>query len=106
MTVFASFNYSPSDPAAAVGLTVAIAVAGALIWHGRPLIAALLEAISWSLIGYLVGIAGSGDMSGLIGTTYAILGLPAGALIAGLGAWIRKATRSLPAPSHDPTDWR
>ena len=100
MTTIASFNYTQSGPAAAIGLMVAIAVAGALIWHGRPLLAALLGAISWSLIGYLVGIAGSGDMSGLIGTMNAILGLPAGALIAGLGAWIRKATRPSPAASR------
>lgn len=101
MTVIASFNYSQSAPAAAIGLMVAIAVAGALIWHGRPLIAALLGAISWSCIGYLVGIAGSGDMSSLIATMNAILGLPAGALIAGLGAWIHKATRPPPVVSRN-----
>lgn len=106
MTVIASFNYSQSGPAAAIGLLAAACVAGVLIWHGRPLLATLLGAISWSFIGYLVGIAGSGDMSGLIGALYAILGLPAGAVVAGLGAWIRKAYRTPPAPAHDPQDVR
>ncbi len=93
MLIIASFNYMQSDTAATIGLLAAAGIAAALIWYGRPLVGAILGALSWATIGYLVGMAGRGDMTGLIAAMYAIFGFPAGAIIAGVGAWIRKAVR-------------
>jgi predicted membrane protein len=89
MSVVASFNYTHSVTAVVTGGVCAAVLVMALIRLGRPWIAAAAGAVGWAVIGFLVGIAGTGDMRGLTGVGYAITGAPAGALIAGGGALVR-----------------
>lgn len=93
MHVLASFNYTDSMPAVVMGAIFCVAIAASLIYSGRPWLAALLGAMSWSCIGYMVGLAGRGDMRSIAATVYAMLGFPAGGLIAGLGAGLRVLIR-------------
>lgn len=102
MTLLASFNYSHSDPAVMIGGLVALGLAAALIATGRPWMAAGGGAVSWGLIGYLVGLAGRGDMKGLYGIIYGVMGLLSGAVIAGVGAWLRSRMRPAPASTERP----
>lgn len=89
MNLIASFNYSHSDSAVMIGFIVVLGMTTALIVSGRPGIAAAAGAVGWSMIGYLVGLAGRGDMTGMMATLYAVLAFPSGAVVCGVGAWIR-----------------
>ena len=93
MNLVASFNYTHSDPALMIGAMVALGFAAALIATGRPWIAAAGGAVSWGVVGYLIGLAGRGDMKGLYGIIYGVMGLPCGAIVAGVGAWLRCRVR-------------
>jgi len=89
MSVIASFNYALSDAAVVTGWIVALGIAAGAIWYCRPLMAAAVGALSWATIGYVVGLCGTGDMTNMMATIYAILGLPIGGAVAGIGAAIR-----------------
>lgn len=93
MTVLASFNYMHSSAAVWTGGICACVWAAVLIWIGRPWIAAAAGAVGWAILGYLVGRAGTGDMTELTALVYAVLGAPAGALIAGGGALFRRLSK-------------
>lgn len=101
MNLVASFNYSHSDSAVMIGFIVALGIAAALISSGRIGIAAAAGAVSWSMIGYLVGLAGRGDMTGMIATLYAVLAFPLGAVSCGVGTWIRSQMQPNEPPGKD-----
>ena len=89
MSVMASFNYVQSDVAVVVGCVVALGIAAGAIWYCRPLMATAAGALSWAIIGYFVGLSGTGDMTQLIATANAIIGLAIGGVVTGVGATIR-----------------
>jgi len=88
VSVIASFNSVQSDAALVTGVIVALGIAAGVIWYCRPLMAAAIGALSWGAIGYLVGVAGTGEMTSLSATAFGLIGMLVGALVMGVGATV------------------
>lgn len=94
MLLLASFNYTLSPVAAAIGLLVALLCGWAWFWSARPWAAALCGGLCWSGLGGLVGLAGDGDMRQFAAIGFAIAGLALGiVLIGGAAALLRPRAR-------------
>lgn len=94
MLLVASFNYTLSPTAAAIGLFVALLCGWAWFWISRPWVAATGGGVCWSGLGGLVGLAGDGDMRQFAAIGFAIAGLALGiVLIGGAASLLRSKPR-------------
>jgi hypothetical protein len=95
MTVLASFNYTLSTVAAAVGVVVLVLTGYAWFRAARGWAAGFLAGVTWGGVAGLVGLAGEGDMREFTALGFGVIAFALGLAIVGGAAALLRPRRKL-----------